>query len=229
MGSKVSRVCRTQEEAKKLYDRISRFYDLFAFPERKYRDRALELLNIQTGETVLEIGFGTGHALVEMAGLVGEKGKVYGIDISSGMLEVSKKRLQKAGLLDRVELYRGDASRLPYEDNTFDAVFMSFTLELFDTPEIPKVLGEVKRVLKPGGRLGVVGMSKGEGLAVRLYEWLHERFPRYLDCRPIYLSEVLKGAGFVVVQEKKGRIFGLPVEIVIALKPRRKDYGQSTR
>ncbi|ASJ07277.1 hypothetical protein [Thermococcus pacificus] len=77
MGSKVSRVCRTQEEAKKLYDRISRFYDLFAFPEGKYRERALELLSIKTRETVLEIGFGTGHALVRMAELVGKEGKVY--------------------------------------------------------------------------------------------------------------------------------------------------------
>ena len=168
MDSKVSRVCRTQEEAKKLYDRISRFYDLFAFPEGKYRDRVLELLSIKTGETVLEIGFGTGHALVKMAELVGEEGKVYAVDISSGMTEVSKRRLRKAGLLDRVELYCGDASKLPYEDNKFDAVFMSFTLELFDTPEIPKVLGEVKRVLKPGGRFGVVSMSKGEGLVVGL-------------------------------------------------------------
>ena len=225
MDSKVSRVYRTQEEAKKLYDRISRFYDLFAFPEGKYRDRVLELLSIKTGETVLEIGFGTGDALVKMAELVGEEGKVYGVDISSGMMEVSKRRLRKAGLLDRVELYCGDASKLPYEDNKFDAVFMSFTLELFDTPEIPKVLGEVKRVLKSGGRFGVVSMSKGEGLVVGLYEWLHERFPRYLDCRPIYLSEVVKVAGFVVVHEEKGRIFGLPVETVIALKPGRKDRG----
>ncbi|ASJ07276.1 hypothetical protein [Thermococcus pacificus] len=106
---------------------------------------------------------------------------------------------------------------------------MSFTLELFDTPEIPKVLGEVKRVLKPGGRFGVVGMSKGEGLTVRLYEWLHERFPQYLDCRPIDLPEVVKGAGFVVVHEEEGRIFGLPVTIVIALKPKRNHHGEGTR
>ncbi|WP_342764362.1 methyltransferase domain-containing protein [Thermococcus sp. M36] len=220
-------MCRTKAQAKRLYDRISRFYDFFAFPEGRYRDRALELLDIRRGETVLEIGFGTGRALVKMAELVEDEGRVYGIDISSGMLEVSRERLKKAGLLERAELYCGDASRLPYENEKFDAVFMSFTLELFDTPQIPEILAEIKRVLKPGGRLGVVSMSKEDGgLLVRTYEWLHGKFPQYLDCRPIYLAEVVKNTGFVVVREEKGRIFGLPIEIVIALKPGRNVYGE---
>ncbi|WP_202795441.1 class I SAM-dependent methyltransferase [Thermococcus barophilus] len=224
----MSRVYRTKAQAKKTYDRISRFYDYFAGVfEGKYRDRALELLDIKKGEIVLEIGFGTGHCLKKMAELVGKEGKVYGIDISSGMLEVSRKRLEKAGLLDRVELYCGDASKLPYEDNKFDAVFMSFTLELFDTPEIPEVLNEVRRVLKPGGRLGVVSMSKeGRGLLMRIYEWLHEKLPQYLDCRPIHLSQTLKDAGFLVMHEEVRRIFGLPIEIIIALKPGRKNHGR---
>lgn len=217
----VLRVYRTKAQAKKAYDRISRFYDYFAGVfEKKYRNRALELLNIKKGETVLEIGFGTGHCLKKMAELVGEEGKVYGIDISSGMLEVSKWRLEKVGLLDRVELYCGDASKLPYEDNKFDAVFMSFTLELFDTPEIPKVLNEIKRVLKLGGRLGVVSMSKeGEGLLMRLYEWLHEKFPQYIDCRSIYVEQSIGETGFEIKYKEEVKLFRLPGEIVIAVNP----------
>jgi demethylmenaquinone methyltransferase/2-methoxy-6-polyprenyl-1,4-benzoquinol methylase len=76
------------------------------------------------------------------------------------MIEITKKRLEKAGLVNRVELFRGDAAFLPFDDNTFDAVFMSFVLEVFDTPEIPRALEQVKKVLKPGGRLGVASMSK---------------------------------------------------------------------
>ncbi|NJE85946.1 methyltransferase domain-containing protein [Thermococcus sp. CX2] len=217
---KVLRVYRTKAQAKKAYDKISRFYDCFAFLEKKYRDRALELLDIKKGETVLEIGFGTGHCLKKMAELVGDEGKVYGIDISSGMLEISKRRLEKAGLLDRVELYCGDASKLPYEDNKFDAVFMSFTLELFDTPEIPKVLNEIRRVLKPDGRLGVVSMSKeGGNVLLRLYEWLHEKFPQYIDCRPIYVEQSIREAGFEIKYKGRVWLFGLPGEIVIAVKP----------
>jgi len=145
-------VPRSKEEAKRFYDRISRVYDYLtgAF-ERRYAEMAVERLSVEESETVLEIGFGPGHCLKRIAESVGKTGKVYGVDISSGMLEVTRRRLDKARLMDRVELYCGDAANLPYGDNSFDAAFMSFTLELFDTPEIPSLLEEVKRVLKPRG------------------------------------------------------------------------------
>lgn len=214
-------VPRTKEEAKQFYDRISRFYDyLTAAFERKYAQRALERLSIQQGETVLEIGFGAGHCLQRIAEQVGQRGKAYGIDISSGMLEVTRRRLERGGLRDRTELHCGDAAALPYHSNTFDAVFMSFTLELFHTPEIPQVLEEVKRVLRPGGRLGVASMSKenGESLLLRLYEWAHKRWPKYVDCRPIYGERSLLDAGYEIRTKEKARLMGLPVEIVVALK-----------
>ena len=71
---------------------MSPFYDYFAGVfEQKYRNVALKRLNVTRGETVLEIGFGTGHCLKQMAEAVGEEGRVYGIDISSGMLVVSRR------------------------------------------------------------------------------------------------------------------------------------------
>ena len=221
-NDRILRVHRTNAQAKESYDKISRFYDYFAgVLEKKYRNMALEWLNIKRGETVLEIGFGTGHCLKQMAESVGEDGKVYGIDISSGMLEVSKQRLEETGLLDRVELYCGDALKMPYEDNKFDAVFMSFTLELFDSPEIPKVLSETKRVLKLNGRLGVVSMSKedGDSILLRLYEWTHKKIPQYVDCRPIYVEQSLKDAGFEIKHKEKVKLFGVPGEIVIGVSP----------
>lgn len=218
----ILRVCRTKAQAKESYDKISRFYDFFAGTfENKYRTIALEWLHVTNGETVLEIGFGTGQCLRHLAEAVGEQGKSYGIDISSGMLEISKKRLEAADLLERIELYCGDALHLPYADAKFDAVFMSFTLELFDTPEIPQVLGEVQRVLKPHGRLGVVSMSKedGDSFMLRLYEWVHQKLPTYVDCRPIYVEEAIKDAGFAIKRKMKVKLFGLPGEIVLGVKP----------
>jgi ubiquinone/menaquinone biosynthesis C-methylase UbiE len=217
----VLRVYRTKAQAKESYDKISRFYDYFAGVfEKKYRNMALERLNLKRGEIVLEIGFGTGYCLKQMAESVGENGQVYGIDISSGMLEVSKKRLEEAGLLDRVELYCEDVLKMPCEDNKFDAVFMSFTLELFDTPEIPQVLNKIKRVLKPNGRLVVVSMSKedGDSILLRLYEWTHQKFPQYVDCRPIYLEQSIKDVGFKIEYRKKVKLFGLPGAVVIGIK-----------
>ncbi|MFQ6057454.1 MAG: class I SAM-dependent methyltransferase [Anaerolineae bacterium] len=221
-NDRILRVHRTRAQAKESYDRISRFYDYFAGVfEKKYRSMALERLNIKRGETVLEIGFGTGHCLKQIAESVGENGKVYGIDISSGMLEVSKQRLEEAGLLDRVELQCEDALKMPYEGDKFDAVFMSFTLELFDTPEIPKVLSEIKRVLKPNGRLGVVSMSKedGDSILLRLYEWMHKKLPQYVDCRPIYVEQSIEDARFEIEYKEKVNLFGLPGEIVIGVSP----------
>ena len=219
---KVLRVYRTKAQAKESYDKISRFYDYFAGVfEKKYRNMALERLDVKRGETVLEIGFGTGHCLKQMVESVGEEGRVYGIDISSGMLEVSKRRLKEAGLLDRVKLYCQDALKMPYEDNKFDAVFMSFSLELFDTPEISKVLDKIERVLKPNGRLGVVGMSKEDGgsIILSVYEWTHKKFPKYADCRPIYIEQSIKNAGFEIEYKEKVKLVGLPVEIVIGVVP----------
>jgi ubiquinone/menaquinone biosynthesis C-methylase UbiE len=96
---------------------------------------------------------------------------------------------------------------------------MSFALELFDTPEIPLVLGECKRVLRNGGRIVVVGMSK-EGPKdplVRVFEWTHKHFPNFLDCRPIYIQRVLEKAGFTI-QKALVKHMWIPVEIILAIK-----------
>jgi demethylmenaquinone methyltransferase/2-methoxy-6-polyprenyl-1,4-benzoquinol methylase len=219
-ASQILPVTRTKEEAKRSYDRISRYYDYLtgAF-ERKYAQMALERLSVSEGETVLEIGFGTGHCLRRIAESVGPKGKAYGIDISTGMMEISKERLEEAGLEDRVKLFCGDAANLPFDDSVFDAVFMSFTLELFDTPEIPKVLEEIKRVLKQGGRLGIASMSKenGESIFLRLYEWIHTKWPKYVDCRPIHVEQSLIDAGCQIKSKEKVKIFRLPGEIIVAV------------
>jgi ubiquinone/menaquinone biosynthesis C-methylase UbiE len=217
----ISRVNRSKGKAGRFYDRISRSYDwLGGFFERRPAGKALQHLKIQSGEAVLEIGSGAGYCLKLIASSVGRSGKVFSIDLSAGMIHQAGKRLAHSSLSDRVELCRGDAAWLPFADTTFDAVFLSFTLELFDTPEIPEVLAEIKRVLKPGGRLGLVGLSKikERSLAVNLYEWAHNRWPDYIDCRPIYPASAIRQAGFKIILNRNMRLVVLPVEIVIALK-----------
>ena len=148
-------ILRIRGDIKATYARISRVYDAFKGRfERKLRGRGLELLDIKEGEAVLEIGFGTGYLLIEIARSVGKNGKVSGIDLTSQMVSLAKARVQKEGLAERVELREGDAREMPYQNKQFDVVFMTAMLELFDKPDTPKVLAEIKRVLKPAGRQG---------------------------------------------------------------------------
>lgn len=215
----VTRVRRSKEEAQAAYDRMSRWYDLLAGPnEQKYIKGGLRKLGAGEGERILEIGFGTGHALVSLARAVGSSGRVYGLDISAGMAREAKRRLQRARLEDEAALVLGDGARLPLKDRALDGIFLSFTLELFDTPRLPLVLQECGRTLKARGRLCVVSLAKrGEGgLPVRVYEWVHSRIPRYVDCRPIPVEQVLKDAGFEIVDVERWSMWSLPVDVVMA-------------
>jgi demethylmenaquinone methyltransferase/2-methoxy-6-polyprenyl-1,4-benzoquinol methylase len=212
-------VSRSRSEAKQFYDRVSRIYDhVTGSFERRISEKALSYLCIHAGETLLEIGFGTGHILERMAELVGDEGWACGLDLSSGMAEKAKSRLENARLLHRAGLSCGDALRTPFRKDVFDAVLMNFTLELFDTPDIPVVLREIKRSLKVGGRLGVASLSRidGSSLMLRLYERAHMMWPTYVDCRPIHVERALSEAGFQTTRSHRDAIYGLPVEIVVA-------------
>jgi len=215
----ISRVLRPRNAAKTTYNRYGFLYDLIGGQfERSYALTGLGMLNIQPGEQVLEVGFGTGHALVALAKAVGDHGKVVGIDISERMCAMSWRRINRSGLSNRVSLYCGDAIKLPFNDDEFDAIFMSFTLELFDTPDISRVLTELKRVLKPKGRLCVVSLSKSqrEPCIERLYEWVHRHFPDWVDCRPINPIRALSRVKFTILQAKLQPMFGLNVAMVLA-------------
>lgn len=207
--------------ARHFYDRISKAYDLMAdSSEHAYRQAGEEALGVGGGASVLEIGFGTGSGVLELAEMVGDGGTVSGIDISQGMLDVAQGKAAKVKTGATIDLQLGDAQALPYGDGTFDAVFTSFTLELFPEEEIPKVLAEVKRVLKDGGKLGVVCMEsvkKGEHESIleHSYEWMHRHFPHIVDCRPIDAPSFLREAGFEIVVDEEEMMWTMPVGIVV--------------
>jgi len=216
------RVTRTRAEARATYDRMSGHYESFEGRFlRSCRNAGVALLAPAAGETVLEVGHGPGEATVALARAVGPEGRVVGLDLSEGMHRVASERVARAGLAARVELHVGDAVSLPAPDASADAVFMSFTLELFDTPEVPVVLAQCARVLRPTGRLGVVAMALPEhpGVMDRLYLWAHRRFPRVADCRPIPTTRWLTDAGFRPRRRERRSVWGLPVDLVVAEPP----------
>lgn len=206
--------------ARRSYNRMSKIYGLLSDgSEKRFVVEAIRgMLKPQPGEVVLEPGCGTGQALVALAQLVGPTGHVYGLDVSDGMIAAATNRLRHAGLRSQTGMTRSSALRMPYPNDTFDAIFMSFTLELFNNHDIPIVLAECARVLKPGGRLCVACMSSrgGQPLMERIYGWSHRRFPTFVDCRPIDASSYLTDAGFHVAESKSLSMWGLAVELVLA-------------
>ncbi len=217
----VEPVLRPREAAERTYDRLSRWYDLIAASEQAFVEEGVAMLDPAAGEAVLEVGFGTGRALVELARRVGQSGRVCGIDLSAQMVERSRRRVEDAGLGDRVALTAGDAVHLPYADRAFDALFMSFTLELFAVEDLAAVLGECLRVLRAGGRIAVVSLSKEGGPCPmrRLYEVTRRLAPRLMDCRPIYAARSLAQSGFDLRAVRTRRMWGMPVELVLGGRP----------
>lgn len=204
------------------YDRLSRMYDgFFASFEARLTDEAIDMLGPQPGEWILEIGPGTGRALVRLGVSAGPQGAVVGVDLSARMLSISARRLATRGGLNPASLARGDAQALPLRDAVFDAVFMSFTLELFAHQAEARVLAECARVLRRSGRLVVGSLWRAEhpGAAARAYELGHRLFPGVLDCRPIDLDGEVRRAGFVLKRTVTRSLSGIPVRIVVATPP----------
>jgi len=219
----IARVLQTKSETKAFYNKIAGVYDLLAeHSEQPMREAALEMLAPAPGEQLLEIGFGTGHVLARLAQAAGPTGRVFGIDISENMLAQTRELLTQENLTERVTLACGDAEDLPYSGASLDGIFMCFTLELFDTPDIPRVLAQCQRVLRPGGRIVVAAVSKEgtQGFVLRAFEWTHRHFPNLLDCRPIHARQALEAAGFAIEQTRLESMW-VPVEIVRGRKSSR--------
>ena len=224
MSNNIINAPLTPKKVQSVYDFLSSFYEGLTRYERLSKERGVDVADIRPGDTVFEAGFGTGQIVIASAMSVGKEGHVYGIDISFKMLEKTRKRVKEHELTKRVDLQLGDARKLPYTTEVFDVVVTSYLLDLIDTPEISCVLGEFKRVLKPGGRLVVVNMSKDSSryVAMKLYEWLYSRCPSLFGgCRPVVIEPFLKTLGFQHVKREcilAGHV--IPSEIVWGDKPK---------
>ncbi len=218
-AARVAPVERSTAQARATYDRLAPWYDWAEAPfERWARAAGLRMLDARPGESILEIGVGTGHTLAALAQQVGTDGSLLGIDLSLRMTQATRRRLARKNRGTQLALMQADARHLPLDAASVDAVTMSFTLELMATEDIPVVLTQCRRVLRDAGRIAVVSLELRDtpNLMTRLYLAAHRRWPRSVDCRPLPLHDVLVASGFTVSRTWSGTIAGLPVTAISA-------------
>jgi len=144
------------------YDFINRF--LSAGIDIRWRKKAIkQLLQIQP-KTILDVATGTADVAIMASGILKPE-KITGIDISDGMLEIGRKKVEKLGLQHRIELLNGDCETIKFDNDSFEAVTVAFGVRNFENLE--KGLSEIKRVLKPGGKLVVLEFSKPRSAVVK--------------------------------------------------------------
>lgn len=209
---------------KQAYNRRGWIYSKTVAPmEWKYHLEALEQANLQPGEKVLEVAVGPGLTAVEIARRVGKEAVFSGMDISTSMLALTEQRLRSSGFSQFV-LKEGSATQIPYSSNTFDILYNGYMLDLIPEEEMPGILAEFKRVLKPEGRMILLNMSKADQETVlfreRLYQFLPPKLVLYLmgGCRPVLMEDLTLRAGFH--QVRRTYLGGkAPSEIVTAMNP----------
>ena len=210
----------------RIYKKVASVYDIWArLTESKARKRCLELAGIRDGESVLEVAVGTGLAFVEILGS-NPTGQNEGIDLTEEMLNRAREKARNLGVSNyRLEI--GDAYNLDYSDNRFDLVINNYMFDLLPEQDFSVVLGEFKRVLRPGGRLVLVNMTKPRHWYNSVWELIYRANPASMGgCRGVFLQPHLESVGFVDVRREFISQLTFPSEVVYGLKPKSLTNGQ---
>ena len=132
--------------------------DLLSFRQHKrWRRFTMKKMNMKPGDTAIDLCCGTCDWSISMARASGT-GRIVGLDFSPGMLGVGQQKVDKEGLDGQIKLVQGNAMSLPFEDNSFDYATIGFGLR--NVPDYVQVLNEMKRVVKPGGKVVCLELSK---------------------------------------------------------------------
>jgi len=161
-SSKKQQVAAMFDDIAGKYDFLNRF--LSAGIDIGWRKKAIKQLTALQPKKILDVATGTADVALMASGILKPE-KIIGIDISDGMLEIGRQKIKKAGLEEIIELLNGDSETINFENNSFDAVTVAFGVRNFQ--HLEKGLSEIKRVLKPGGKLVVLEFSKPKMPGVR--------------------------------------------------------------
>jgi len=150
-----------KQQVEAMFDNISESYDglnrVISFgTDIKWRKKVLQLIGDSKPASILDIATGTGDLALLFAKNLNAK-NIVGLDLSEGMLSMARKKVTNTPLEEKVTFIKGDSEALPFEDNSFDAITVSFGIRNFET--LDKGLSEIKRVLAPGGRFVILETS----------------------------------------------------------------------
>jgi demethylmenaquinone methyltransferase/2-methoxy-6-polyprenyl-1,4-benzoquinol methylase len=179
-----------KQQVAKMFDNISYRYDflnhfLSLGIDKRWRKKAIKLLKPLNPKIMLDVATGTGDFALQALDL--NPDKIIGIDISEGMLEMGRKKIERLKLTEKIELKAGDSENLAFAENKFDAVTVAFGVRNFENLE--KGLSEIYRVMRPGAMLVVLEFSKPR------------RFP-FRQVYNFYFKTILPKIGRLVSKDK---------------------------
>ena len=162
----------------KMFDSISWRYDLLNHllslnVDVYWRKRAMRELKALKPKLILDVATGTGDLAIQAIKSLDPE-KVIGVDISTGMMDIGRKKIEQKGLTKKIELRRGDSENLPFEENKFDAVICAFGVRNFENLE--KGLTDMFRVVKPGGKVVVLEFSKPDRFPFKQFYGLYFKY-----------------------------------------------------
>lgn len=165
------------EEVAAMFNNIAPRYDFLNHVlsmgiDKGWRKEAIALFKDNPPDHLLDVA--TGTADFAISALKINPGKITGVDISEGMLEIGRKKIISKGLQHKIELIYGDSEKLPFEDATFDAAMVAFGVRNFS--DLDKGLRDIFRVLKPGGKFVVLEFSQPTAFPVKQLYWFYFRY-----------------------------------------------------
>ncbi len=189
----------TEAQVKRYYTWRASNYDARTRFEIPHHQEAIRLAALQAEQRVLEVACGTGRAAVDLAQAVGPEGRLHALDVTEAMLNQARAKMERLGLSSRVLFTQGNANALPYPEATFDVLYNGYMFDLIPLEGFVPILKEFRRVLKPGGKLVLVNMSKPDARKT-WYERIYEHSWAFMPCRPVLMSSYLEAAGFIEIQ-----------------------------
>lgn len=157
-----------KQQVEQMFDNISGKYDLLnrilsMGIDVSWRKKVVKSVKKENPKTILDIATGTGDLAIAMGKAT--DAKITGFDLSAGMLEVGRKKVEEQNLQNRIEMIQGDAENMPFEDNSFDVITVAFGVRNFENLE--KGLNDIYRVLKPGGKFIILEFSQPESFPMK--------------------------------------------------------------